>query len=47
MEDPDINPHTCEHLIFDKEAKNIKWNKESTFNLLLYIFTDWPEAAVP
>ena len=26
-EDPDINPHTYEHLIFDKEAKNIKWKK--------------------
>ena len=32
IEDPDINPHTYEHLIFDKEAKNIKWKKESTFN---------------
>ena len=25
MEDPDINPHIFKHLIFDKEAKNIKW----------------------
>ena len=24
MEDTDINPHTCEHLIFDKEAKLYK-----------------------
>ena len=32
IEDPDINLHTHEHLIFDKEAKNIKWRKESIFN---------------
>ena len=32
IEDPDINPHTNKHLIFDKEAKNIKWKKESIFN---------------
>ena len=32
IEDPDINPHIFEHLIFDKEAKNIKWKKESIFN---------------
>ena len=25
IEDPDINPHTYEHLIFDKEAKK-KWD---------------------
>ena len=29
IEDPDINPHTYEHLIIDKEAKNIKWKKKS------------------
>ncbi|KAL6058354.1 hypothetical protein STEG23_024193 [Scotinomys teguina] len=32
IEDPDINPHRYEHLIFDKEAKTIKWKKESIFN---------------
>ena len=32
IEDPDINPHTYEHLIFDKEAKVMQWNKESIFN---------------
>ena len=32
IENPGINPHTYEHLIFDKEAKNIQWNKESIFN---------------
>ena len=30
--DTDINPHTYEHLIFDKEAKNIQWKKEVIFN---------------
>ena len=28
IEDPDINPHTYEHLIFDKEAKIIKQKKK-------------------
>jgi hypothetical protein len=32
IEDPEISPHTYRYLIFDKEAKNIKWKKESTFN---------------
>ena len=32
MEDPDINPQTCEHLSFDKEAKIIQWKKENIFN---------------
>ena len=32
IEYPDINPYIFEHLIFDKEAKNIKWKKESIFN---------------
>ncbi|KAL6091912.1 hypothetical protein STEG23_030279 [Scotinomys teguina] len=32
IEEPDINPHRYEYLIFDKEAKNIKWKKESIFN---------------
>ena len=30
--DPDINPHTYAHLIFDKEAKIIQWKKESIFS---------------
>ena len=25
--DPDINPHTYKHLIFDKKAKIIQWGK--------------------
>ena len=27
IEDPEINQHTYGHLIFDKEAKTIQWNK--------------------
>ncbi|XP_076422449.1 membrane-associated guanylate kinase, WW and PDZ domain-containing protein 2 isoform X12 [Peromyscus maniculatus bairdii] len=32
IEDPDINPHTYGHIIFDKEAKSVQWKKESIFN---------------
>jgi uncharacterized protein (DUF736 family) len=32
IEDPDINPHTYAHLIFDKVTKNIQWRKASFFN---------------
>jgi hypothetical protein len=31
-EDPEMNPHTYGHLIFDKGAKSIQWKKESIFN---------------
>ena len=31
IEDPDIHPHTFEHLVFDKEAKNIKWKKKKAY----------------
>jgi hypothetical protein len=31
-EDPDINPHSCTYLIFEKSAKNIQWRKDSLFN---------------
>ena len=27
IEDPDVNRHIFEHLIFDKEAKIIQWKK--------------------
>ena len=29
IKDLDINPHTYENLIFDKEAKTIKWKKKA------------------
>jgi hypothetical protein len=32
IDDLDINPHSCTHLIFDKGAKNIQWRKYSFFN---------------
>jgi hypothetical protein len=32
IEDPEMNPHTYGHLIFDKGAKSIQWKKASIFN---------------
>ena len=32
IEDPEMNPHTYGHLIFDKGAKTIQWKKVSIFN---------------
>jgi len=32
IEDPEMNPHTYSHLIFDKEAKTIQWKKDSIFS---------------
>jgi hypothetical protein len=32
MEDPDINPHSYTHMIFDKGDPNIQWRKGSLFN---------------
>jgi hypothetical protein len=32
IEDSEMKPHTYDQLIFDKEAKNIQWKKDSIFN---------------
>jgi hypothetical protein len=32
IEDPDMNPHSFAHLIFDKVTENIQWRKVSLFN---------------
>jgi hypothetical protein len=32
IEDPEVNPHTYDHLIFDKGTKTILWKEDSIFN---------------
>jgi hypothetical protein len=32
IEDPDMNPYGYAHLIFDKNAKSIRWREDSLFN---------------
>jgi hypothetical protein len=32
IKDPDINPHSYSHLIFDKGVQNIPWRKDILFN---------------
>jgi hypothetical protein len=39
VEDPKINPHTFNHLIFDKESKIIQWKKECIFNT--WCWSNW------
>jgi hypothetical protein len=32
IKDPEMNPHTYRHLIFEKGAKTIQWKKDIIFN---------------
>jgi hypothetical protein len=32
IKDPDMNPHSYGHLIFDKHTQNIQWRKDGLFN---------------
>jgi hypothetical protein len=32
IEDPEMNPYTYGHLIFDKGAKTVQWKKGNIFN---------------
>jgi hypothetical protein len=32
IENPEMNPHTYGHLIFDKGAKTIQWKEDSILN---------------
>jgi hypothetical protein len=38
IEDPEMNPHTYGHLIFDKGAKTIQWKNDSIFSFLFHFY---------
>jgi hypothetical protein len=35
IEDPEMNPHSYGHLIFDKGAKTIQWEKRQQFQQMV------------
>jgi hypothetical protein len=37
IEDPEMNPHSYGHLIFDKEAKTIQWKKRQHFQKMVLV----------
>jgi hypothetical protein len=37
MEDPEIKPYTYGHLIFDKGAKTIQWEKRQHFQQMVFV----------
>ena len=37
IEDPEMNPHTYGHLIFDKGAKTIQWEKRQHFQQMVLV----------
>jgi hypothetical protein len=40
IEDPETNPHTYGHLIFDKGAKTIQWEKTAFSTMVLLQLAD-------
>jgi hypothetical protein len=37
IEDPDMNPHSYAHLIFDKGTKNIRWKKRQPLQQMVLV----------